>query len=107
MCSIQATLPSMRKSTSVMVALDGFGVATHRIRDGSVVMPSSVDVTLNFAPAGPLPDEAVDAPAPVPMASTESALISAAAKADDTPLRRRISPSPSPEHRAIGATAVS
>ena len=43
-----------------MTALDGSGVATQWIRDGSVLMPSSVDVTFDKTPACPLLDEAVE-----------------------------------------------
>src|SRR5579864_9149737 len=50
----------MRKSTRVMIAFDGSGVATQWMREGSVVMPSSVDVTFDKPPACAVLEVAVD-----------------------------------------------
>jgi hypothetical protein len=47
MCSIQRTFPSTRKATSLTLEAGSFGDASQWIRDGSVVSPSSVEVTWN------------------------------------------------------------
>src|SRR5580700_11403902 len=89
-CSVQISLPSIRKSTSATGAPAGWGVAIQRVRSGMVVSPSRVDVTFcSVSGCVMLDDDSLDVVPPHPDVTSASSTATAAVPAAFNQVRLR------------------